>query len=130
MFDSPTAHLHRLEALLASARADYETLAYIILEGLGEVTVYSRTRHVSLPVGGEDVGHFNGMLAEATLARIAALEQEIAQTHGRIAQQAAEQQQDAAELTDYRRQARAAKLAGRRSRPPRIPSTAPPTAVQ
>lgn len=125
-----TDHLRRLEQLLATARADYDTLAYIILEGLGEVTVYSRTRQVSLPVSGEDVGHFNGMLAEAALARIAALEQEIAQTHGQIAQAAAEQRQEAAELAGHRQQARVAKQVSRPSSPRRSTTTTPPAAAQ
>jgi predicted metal-dependent phosphoesterase TrpH len=102
-----TDHLRRLEALLATARADYDTLAYIMLEGMDEIAVYSRTRQVSLPVGGEDIGHIQAILGEAALHRITALEQEIAQTHALIAQEAAEDAREQAELAAYRRQARA-----------------------
>ena len=100
--------LRRLEDLLATARTDYDTLAYIILEGATQVTFHSLRRSVAVPIGGDDVGHFNGLLAEAALTRIAVLEQEVAQAHGRLAQAAAEQQREAAELASYRQQARSA----------------------
>jgi hypothetical protein len=66
-----TDHLRRLEHLLASARADYDTLAYVVLEGATQVTFHSLKRSVTVPIAGDDVGHFNGMLADATLNRIA-----------------------------------------------------------
>lgn len=102
-----TDHLRRLEALLASARADYDTLAYVILEGPAQVTVHSLRRQVTVPIGGDDVGHFNGMLAEAALNRIAALEKEIVEAHAQVVSEVDDQQTDAEQLAAYRQQQRA-----------------------
>lgn len=100
-------HLHRLEALLAIARADYDTLAYVILEGPAQVTYHSLKRTVVVPIAGDDVGHFNGMLAEATLNRIAALEKEIVEVHAQVVSEADDQQTDTEQLAAYRQQHRA-----------------------
>jgi hypothetical protein len=102
-----TDHLRRLEALLATARADYDTLAYVILEGPAQLTFHSLKRSVTVPIAGEDVGHFNGMLAEAALNRITALEKELVEAHAQVVAEAAEQQLDVDQLTTYRQQARA-----------------------
>ena len=72
-----TDHRRRLEHLLASAKADYDTLAYVILEGATQVTFHSLKRSITVPISGDDVGHINGMLAEAVLTRIAQLEREL-----------------------------------------------------
>jgi hypothetical protein len=106
MFSLAADHLRRLEALLATARADYDILAYVILEGPAQVTFHSLKRSVTVPVGGDEVGHFNGLLAEAALKRIAALEKEITEAHAQVVSEADDQQLDADQLTAYREQAR------------------------
>jgi hypothetical protein len=102
-----TDHLRRLEHLLASARADYDTLAYVILEGATQVTFHSLRRSVTVPVGGDEVGHFNGMLADAALKRIAALENEVVEAHAQVVSEADDQQTDTEQLAAYRQQHRA-----------------------
>ncbi|MGI4736471.1 MAG: hypothetical protein ACRYG7_14950 [Janthinobacterium lividum] len=103
-------HLHRLQALLATARDEYNTLAFIILEGPAQVTYQSLRRHVTVPIAGDDVGHFNGMLAEAALNRIAALEKEIVEAHAQVVSEADDQQLDEEQLVTYRQQKRAQTL--------------------
>jgi hypothetical protein len=104
-----TDHLRRLEQLLATARAEYDSLAYIILEGATQLTFHSNKRSVTVPVVGDDVGHFNGMLAEAALARIAALEKEVVEAHHQVVVEADEQQVEDQALDTYRQQERAGK---------------------
>lgn len=99
-----TDHLRRLEQLLATARADYDTLAYIILEGPAQVTFHSLRRSVTVPVGGDDVGHFNGMLADAALKRIESLEKEIVEAHAQVLAEADDQQLNTDQLAAYRQQ--------------------------
>lgn len=105
MFSLAADHLRRLEALLATARADYDILAYVILEGPAQVTFHSLKRSVTVPVGSDEVGHFNGMLAEAALKRIAALEKEITEAHAQIVSEADDLQLDTDQLAAYREQA-------------------------
>lgn len=100
-------HLRRLEHLLAIARADYDTLAYIILEGATQVTFHSLKRSITVPIGGDDVGHINGMLAEAVLNRIAQLEREIVEAHQEVVSEADDKQLDVDQLAEFRQQARA-----------------------
>lgn len=100
-------HLRRLEQLLATARAEYDVLAYIILEGATQVTFHSLKRSITVPVGGDDVGHFNGMLANATLARIAQLEQQVVDAHNEVVHEADDVQLDVNQLAEFRQQARA-----------------------
>jgi hypothetical protein len=102
-----TDHLRRLEHLLASARTDYDTLAYVVLEGATQVTFHSLKRSVTVPIAGDDVGHFNGMLAEATLNRITALEKEIVEAHAQVVSEADDQQLDEEQLATYRHGKRA-----------------------
>jgi hypothetical protein len=101
-------HLRRLEQLLATARDEYDTLAFVILEGPTQVTFHSLRRSVTVPVGGDDVGDFNGMLAEAALKRIEALEKEVVEAHAQVISEADDQQLDTDQLAAYRHQARAA----------------------
>jgi hypothetical protein len=101
-------HLRRLEHLLATARADYDTLAYVILEGPNQVTFYSLKRSITVPVGGDDVGHLNGMLADAALKRIESLEKEITEAHAQVVAEADDQHLDTDQLAAYREQARLA----------------------
>jgi hypothetical protein len=102
-----TDHLRRVQALLATARADYDTLCYIILEGAAQITFHSLRRHITVPVSGDDVGHINGLLAEAALNRIKALEEEIIEAHAQVVAEADDQQLDDDQLAAYRQQARA-----------------------
>jgi hypothetical protein len=99
-------HLRRLENLLATARANYDTLAYIVLEGAAQLTFHSHTRSVTLPLGGEEVGHFNGLLAEAALKRIEALEQEVVEAHAQVVSEADDRQLDVDQLAQFRGQPR------------------------
>lgn len=100
-------HLHRLASLLAAVRADYDTLAYVILEGPAQVTFHSLKRSVTVPIAGDDVGHMNGLLAEATLNRITALEKEIIEAHAQVVSEADDQQLDVDQLATYRQEKRA-----------------------
>ncbi|WP_151086859.1 hypothetical protein [Hymenobacter baengnokdamensis] len=102
-----TDHLRRLEALLAAARADYDTLAYVILEGPAQVTFHSLKRSVTVPIAGDDVGHINGMLADAVLNRITTLEKEIVEAHAQVVSEADDQQLDEDQLATYRQGKRA-----------------------
>ncbi len=106
-----TDHLRRLEHLLASAKADYDTLAYVILEGATQVTFHSHKRSITVPIGGDDLGHFSGMLAEAALARIAALEKEVVEAHALVVTEADDNQLEADQLTQFWVQARTEPLA-------------------
>jgi len=99
-------HLRRLEHLLASARADYDVLSYVILEGPMQVTFHSLKRSITVPICGDDVGHINGMLAEAVLTRIAQLEREIVEAHQEVVNEADEKQLDVDQLAGFRQQAR------------------------
>ncbi|MGI4735556.1 MAG: hypothetical protein ACRYG7_10295 [Janthinobacterium lividum] len=101
-------HLGRLEQLLAHERANYNTMAYIILEGPAQVTLYSLRRCVTVPVGSEDVGHLNTVLAEAALKRIEALEKELVEAHAQVVTEADDLQQDQDQLAAYRQQVRPA----------------------
>jgi hypothetical protein len=101
-------HLSRLEHLLATARDEYNTLAFVILEGATQVTYQSFKRRITLPIDGDDIGHINAMLAEAALKRIAALEKEITEAHAQVVSEADEHQLDADQLAAYREQARLA----------------------
>lgn|GEM_PF-4733288 len=103
-----TDHLRRLEHLLASARADYDTLAYVILEGATQVTFHSLRRSVTVPVGGDEVGHLNGMLADAALKRIESLEKEIVEAHAQVVAESDDQQLDTDQLAASRQQDRLA----------------------
>jgi hypothetical protein len=94
--------------LLASAKADYDTLAYIILEGATQVTFHSLKRSITVPISGDDVGDLNGMLAEAVLTRIAQLEREIVEAHQQVVGEADDKQLDVDQLASFRQQARAA----------------------
>lgn len=85
-------HLRRLQDLLGSAQADYDTLAYIVLEGATQVTFSSHKRSITLRIGGDDVGHFNGLLEDAARARILALEKEVAEAHALVISEADERQ--------------------------------------
>jgi hypothetical protein len=102
-------HLRRLEHLLATARDEYNTLAFIILEGPTQVTFHSLKRSVTVPIGGDDIGHVNAMLAEAALNRIAALEKEITEAYAQVVSEADDQQLDTDQLAAYREQARLAR---------------------
>jgi hypothetical protein len=100
-------HLHRLEALLATARNEYNILSFIILEGPVQVAYYSLNRTIRVPIAGDDVGHINGLLAEAALNRITALEKEIVEAHAQVVSEADDQQTDEEQLAAYRQQQRA-----------------------
>ena len=95
-------HLRRLEQLLATARDEYNTLAFIILEGPAQVTYHSLKRTVAVPIAGDDVGHFNGMLADAALKRIEALEKEIIEAHAQVVSEADDLQLSEDQLAAYR----------------------------
>jgi hypothetical protein len=102
-----TDHLRRLEQLLATARADYDTLAYLILEGVTHLQVHSLKREVLLSISGEDVGHLNTLLGEAALNRIADLEKQVVEAHHQVVLEADEQQTEEQALATYRAQVRA-----------------------
>jgi hypothetical protein len=101
-------HLRRLKHLLATARDEHNTLAFIILEGPTQVTFHSLKRSVTVPIGSDDIGHINAMLADAALKRIASLEKEITEAHAQVVSEADDQQLDADQLAAYREQARLA----------------------
>jgi hypothetical protein len=103
-------HLRRLEHLLATARADYDTLAYIMLEGVTQLQVLSLKREVLLPISGEDIGHLNTLLGEAALNRITDLEKQLVEAHHQVVVEADEQQTEEQALTTYRDQERAGKV--------------------
>jgi hypothetical protein len=103
-----TNHLRRLEQLLATAQADYDTLAYIILEGPAQLTFHSLKRSVTVPLASDDVGHLNGLLADAALKRIEALEKELVEAHAQIVAEADDLQLDTDQLAAYRQQVRPA----------------------
>jgi hypothetical protein len=105
-----TDHLRRLEQLLATARADYDTLAYIMLEGVTHLQVHSLKRDVLLPISGEDVGHLNTLLGEAALNRITNLEKQVVEAHHQVVLEADEQQTEEQALSTYRDQDRAGKV--------------------
>ncbi|GAA4501365.1 hypothetical protein GCM10023172_23090 [Hymenobacter ginsengisoli] len=107
MINLAAEHLRRLESLLATARADYDMLDYIVLEGPVQVTYHSLNRTVVVPISGDDVGHISGMLAETLLNRIAALEKEIVEGHAQVVAAADDQLVDQLELATYRQQKRA-----------------------
>jgi hypothetical protein len=104
-----TDHLRRLEHLLATARADYDTLAYLMLEGVTHLRVHSLKREVLLPISGEDAGHLYTLLGEAALNRITDLEKQLVEAHHQIVVEADEQQIEEQSLATYRQQERAAK---------------------
>jgi hypothetical protein len=103
-----TDHRRRLEHLLAIAKADYDTLAYVILEGATQVTFHSLKRSITVPISGDDVGHINGMLAESVLTRIAQLERELVEAHQEVVNEADDKQLDVDQLAAFRQQARVA----------------------
>lgn len=105
-----TDHLRRLEQLLATARADYDTLAYIMLEGVTHLQVHSLRREVLLPISGEDVGHLYTLLGEAALNRITDLEKQLVEAHHQIVIETDEQQTEEQALATYREQERARKV--------------------
>ncbi len=101
-----TDQLRRLEQLLATAKDEYNTLDFIILEGPVQITVYSLKRSVTVPIQGDDVGHLNAMLAEAVFNRIEALEKQILEAHNQVVVAADEDLLDEDQLAAYRQQGR------------------------
>jgi hypothetical protein len=110
MLNLAAAQLRRLQHLLDAAKDEYNTLNFIILEGPTQVTFHSLKRSVTVPIGGDDVGHLNGILAEAVLNRINSLEEQIVEAHHQVVVEADEQQTEEQALTTYRDQERVGKV--------------------
>jgi hypothetical protein len=98
--------LRRLQHLLATAKDEYDKLDFIMLEGPVQVTYHSLQRSVTVPIGGDDVGHINTMLAEAVLQRIETLEKQIVEAHNQVVVASDEQALDEDQLAGYRQRPR------------------------
>ena len=106
MLSSNHAQLKRVQALLALAKEEYDTLQYISHEGMIEVQVRSRRRAVSIPVSQEVAVHVYGYLTEEAWSRIQQLEKDELFYQREAVIEAEELEQEAVENNELRDQAR------------------------